>query len=225
MGNTCLVYKLISLDKIPSTQLYAHELVSSNRAADYTIVMADTQTAGRGRYRRVWVSPRGNLYASFIYKIEERDPKLSYTVAVAIAETLLSFGIESQIKWPNDILVDGKKISGVLIEYSRDFVIIGIGINIESCPDVPEYKTTKIHDYAKINRNELLSVLMKSLDVWKNRNFDSVRKRWMGLAAGLNTIVTHRGNKVELVGINEDGALVLRRGSEYILTYSDEISI
>ncbi len=213
------------MNKIPSTQLYAHDLVSTSRAVDNTVVMADTQTAGRGRYRRTWVSPVGNLYASFIYRIEERDPKLSYGVAVAIAETLIAFGMHPQIKWPNDILIDGKKISGVLIEYAKNFVIIGIGINIKSNPIIPNYETAKVGDYANVDRNELLAVLIKSMDIWARRDFSIVRKRWTELAAGLNKMITHRGRRAELVGINEDGALVLRNGSEYVLTYGDEISI
>lgn len=218
-------YKLISLDKISSTQAYAHELISKGVAADHTAISAESQTAGRGRYRRVWVSPRGNLYVSFVFYIEERDPRLSYAVAVAIAEALTSFGIKPSIKWPNDILIQGKKVSGVLIEYSKDFVIIGIGINIKSNPNVAKYETTKLDEYVKISKSELLASLMKSLDVWMKRDFSIVRKKWMELAAGLNEIIKYRGRMVELMGINEDGALVLRNGSEYIMTYADEISI
>jgi BirA family biotin operon repressor/biotin-[acetyl-CoA-carboxylase] ligase len=218
-------YKLISFSKIPSTQTYAHGLIAESRAADRTVILAETQSAGRGRYRRAWVSPRGNLYASFIYSVEERDPRLSYAVAVAIAESLIHFKICPSIKWPNDILIDGKKVSGVLIEYSGNFVVIGIGINIKSNPKVQEYETAKISDYANVGRDDLAAVLMKNMDVWLKRDFSIVRKRWTDLAEGLNKTIMHRGRRAELVGINEDGALVLRRGSEYIMEYGDEISI
>ena len=90
-------YKLISFDKIPSTQDYAHDLIADGKATDKTVVVSQAQSAGRGRYKRTWVSHHGNLYASFIYKNFERDPRLSYAVAVAIAETLISFGITPQI--------------------------------------------------------------------------------------------------------------------------------
>jgi BirA family transcriptional regulator, biotin operon repressor / biotin---[acetyl-CoA-carboxylase] ligase len=218
-------YKVISFQKIPSTQTSAHQMIVKGDAIDRTVIIAEAQSSGRGRYRRTWISHHGNLYASFIYHIEERDPKLSYAVAVAIAETLISFGISPKIKWPNDILIDGKKVSGVLIEYAKDFVIIGIGINIKSNPKVAKYETTKLDNYKEINKSELLSSLMKFLDIWLRRDFTVVRKRWMELAAGLNKIITHRGRSVELIGINEDGALVLRSGAEYIMTYGDEISI
>jgi len=219
-------YKLISFNKISSTQTYAQGLVRGGEASDHTIILADSQTAGHGRYRRTWVSKPGNLYVSFIYKIENRDPRLSYSVAVAIAETLISFGIMPTIKWPNDILIDGKKISGTLIEYAKDFVIVGIGINIKSNPTLRSYETTKVADYApKVSRDELLSVLAKQMDIWTARNFTSVKNRWMDLAANLNKTITYRGRDAILCGLNDDGALVLRSGHEYIMAYGDEISV
>jgi len=218
-------YKLISFDKIPSTQDYAHDLIAQRKASDKTVITALAQSAGRGRYKRNWVSHHGNLYASFIYKVVERDPRLSYAVAVAIAETLIHFGMQPQIKWPNDVLIDGKKISGVLIEYAQNFVIVGIGINIKTCPTVKEYQTTKIKNYTDVPLEEVLSVLMKKLDKWRNANFCAVRERWMELAICINKTIRYQGKSAELIGINEDGALVLRFETRYVLTYGDEISI
>ena len=226
-GNIRLdTYKLLSFDKISSTQDYAHDLIARGDAHNKTIIQALAQSAGRGRYRRTWVSHHGNLYASFIYKTTERDPKLSYAVAVAIAETLIALGMMPEIKWPNDVLIKGKKISGVLIEYSQSFVIIGIGINIKTCPTVKEYKTTKINNFVKdADINDVLGILIKEMDKWRKVNFLTVRERWMDLAAALNKIIQYHGKPAELIGLNEDGALVLRDGSRYILTYGDEISI
>ena len=219
-------YKLLSFDKISSTQDYAHDLIAHGDAQNKTIIKALAQSAGRGRYRRTWVSHHGNLYASFIYKSPERDPKLSYAVAVAIAETLIALGLKPEIKWPNDVLIKGKKISGVLIEYSQNFVIIGVGINIKTCPTVKEYKTTKINNFVKdTDINDVLGILIKELDKWRRVNFLVVRERWMDLAIAINKIIQYHGKPVELIGLNEDGALVLRDGSRYILTYGDEISI
>ena len=157
-------YKLISFDKIPSTQTYALNMVAMGDARDHTVIMAEAQSDGRGRYHRTWVSHHGNLYASFIFSAEERDPRLAYVVAVAVTETLISFGINPKIKWPNDILIDDKKVCGILIEYAGRFVIIGIGINIKSNPTVPGYKTTKLDNYARVEKSELLNKLMKNLE-------------------------------------------------------------
>ena len=218
-------YKLVSFDKIPSTQNHALNMVASGDACDHVVIVADAQSAGRGRYQRTWVSHHGNLYASFIYDSDERDPRLSYVVAVAVAETLISFGIHPKIKWPNDILIDGKKVCGILIEYAARFVIVGIGINIKSNPTVDKYETTKLDNFISIEKSDLLSKLMKNLDRWRCADFPLVRARWMDLATGLNKMVKYRGDIVELIGINEVGALVLRNGTRYVLAYGDEISM
>lgn len=218
-------YKLISFDKIPSTQTYALDLIARGAARGHTVVVAQAQSAGRGRYRRTWVSHHGNLYASFIFASENRDPRLAYVVAVAIAETMISFGVRPTIKWPNDILIDGAKVCGVLIEYAGAFVVVGIGINIKSNPTVPEYQTTKLERYADIERTDLLNRLMRNLDKWMRTDFATVRARWMELATALNKVVRYRGENVELIGINESGALVLRCGTQYLLAYGDEISM
>lgn len=226
MGCTALAnYKLLSFDKIPSTQDYALELISSGRATNGTTVLAAAQSAGRGRMRRPWVSHHGNLHISFIYSAPERDARLSYSVAVAVAETIASFGIHPAIKWPNDILVDNKKIAGTLIEYSGDFVVIGIGINVNSNPTVDRYKTTKMDNYAEIPMNELLNRLIRNIDKWIRADFRAVRDRWTELAACINCSVKYHGELAQLIGINENGALVLRRGTNYLLVYGDEIII
>lgn len=219
------LYKVISFDKIPSTQTTAGELLSDHRAGDHTVVVAAAQSAGRGRFRRKWVSHHGNLYASFIYACDERDARISYAVAIAVADTLISFGITPTIKWPNDILVDDKKISGILIEYYGRFVIVGIGINIATNPTIAEYKTAKMNDFIITNVPDVLARLMKYMDKWLRTDFATVRSRWTSMATGLNTNVKYRGTTAELIGINENGALVLRCGTRYVLAYGDEIMI
>ena len=218
-------YKVLHFKELVSTQTYANELIENSEVADKTVVIADIQSGGYGRYNRSWVSQPGNLYASFIYKQDVRDPKLSYSVAVAVAETLMNFGISPSIKWPNDILIDSKKVCGILIEYHSDFVIIGIGLNIVSNPEIEKYKTAKLNDYAKLDVNTVLEELVKKLDFWLPKNFESVRPRWMDMAMGLNKVIKYNGTSAILIGINENGALVLRIGSKYLMKYGDEISI
>ena len=86
-----------------------------------------------------------------------------------------------------------------------------------------KYETTKLDNYVSVDKSELLSKLMKNLDRWRRVDFPLVRARWMDLATGLNKTVKYRGDTVELIGINENGALVLRDGSRYLLAYGDEI--
>ena len=124
------------------------------------------------------------------------------------------------------ILIDDKKVSGTLIEYSGRFVVIGIGINIKTNPTVKaNYKTTKLENYTNVTRDELLNKLMRNLDKWRNADFCDVRTRWTELAVGLNCNVKYRGEIMELIGINENGALVLRNGTRYVLVYGDEITM
>lgn len=219
-------YKVFLFDKIPSTQDMAHEIIANGTASNRTAVVALAQSAGRGRHRRKWVSHHGNLYASFIYECETRDGRLAYAIAVAVAETLISYGVTPTIKWPNDILIDGQKVCGILIEYSGSYVVVGIGINIKTNPTVREYKTTKLNNYARaISDKELLGVLMRNLDKWRRMDFSSVRTRWMQLVEHLNQDVLYHGLPAELIGINENGALILRRDTRYLLVYGDEITM
>ena len=218
-------YKLIYFDKIDSTQTYAHDIIARNAAQDHVAVCAGTQTRGRGRYRRNWVSNRGNLYVSFIYECKLRDSRLAYAVAVAVAETMIEFNIAPQIKWPNDVLIGGAKAAGILIEYVRDFVVVGIGINIKSAPNIEKYRTAKMGDYTDAAPRVVLGRLMKNMDRWMAAPFPDVRARWMELAAGLNHVVKYRGQDAELVGINGDGALILHTDDGDFLAYGDEISI
>lgn len=217
-------YKLRFFGKIPSTQTYALDLIARGGGDDHTAIVAAAQSAGRGRYRRTWVSHHGNLYVSFIFSSPRRDSRLAYRVAVSVAESLISFGVPAQVKWPNDIMVDGKKISGILIEYSSDFVVIGIGVNITSNPVVNAgYRTTRMARFCRASAMDVLGAIMRNLDVWLYTDFATVRARWMELAIGLGRVVEYRGTAAEFMGINEEGALLLKHGDEYILGYGDEI--
>ena len=198
-------------------------MIANGKASDHMVIVAAAQFAGRGRYRRKWVSHHGNVYASFIFNSPERDPRLSYAIAVAVAETIISYGISPQIKWPNDILINNAKISGVLIEYAGQYVIVGIGINVHTNPTVPEYKTTRLDEYVNVDLTDVISRLAKNIDRFMKSDFDSVRRRWMELAAGLNKLVKYRGEMVELIGVNDNGVLVVRCGPEYLLVHGDEI--
>lgn len=218
-------YKVISFDKIPSTQIYALDCVASGNASDKMAIVAMAQSAGRGRYRRRWVSHHGNLYVSFIFKCDRPDPRLAYVVAVSIVDTLKSYGVNSQIKWPNDILINDAKVSGTLIEYSGSFVIVGIGINVKTNPTVSEYKTTKLINYnADITITELLGRLMHNLDVWRHSNFSDVRRHWLNNAV-LNKNVCYHGLCTKIAGISENGALILNDGDKNVPAWGDEITI
>jgi BirA family biotin operon repressor/biotin-[acetyl-CoA-carboxylase] ligase len=131
----------IHLDSVDSTNTYAKVHAYSFPLDQITCVWAEEQTAGRGRYQRKWVSPRGvNIYATFCFRLPTRALHLSslaQVLAYSLASVLLDEGLHPKIKWPNDVQLGGKKLSGVLCEtafhstYVDIFLGIGINVNLD----------------------------------------------------------------------------------------------
>ena len=120
--------KVYFFDELTSTMDLANELIKQNKNG---VIVAKKQTEGRGRYGRKWYSEEGGLYFSFIEKNGENE-FLSETVSFSIVKTLLEYGINCKIKFPNDIIYKSKKIAGILIEKKEEIYIIGIGINVNN---------------------------------------------------------------------------------------------
>lgn len=161
--------------EVSSTNEEALDLIERG-ISNETVIIADKQTEGRGRTGKSWVSPEGNFYASLIINQETDVSKLTeltFVTALAVGNTLLSFISDSNVqhKWPNDILIDGKKISGILLEKksNSNWLIIGIGININHAP-LPG--TTCISNYGESVSN---IDLLKKLII----NFNKLRKQWL----------------------------------------------
>ena len=116
---------------VDSTQDEARRLLLRGEAEVGHVVLADEQRAGRGRFGRTWISPRGGLYATFVLP-DIGMPSLR--VGVAAVQTLEGFGLAAEIKWPNDLLVGGKKLAGILIEREGDRLLAGLGVNLRDAP-------------------------------------------------------------------------------------------
>ena len=99
--------------EVGSTQDEARRLLGSGDARPGHVVVADEQRAGRGRFGRDWLSPTGGLYATFLL---EGDPAIAVASGVAVAQALTRLGVDARLKWPNDVLVEGRKLGGILIE-------------------------------------------------------------------------------------------------------------
>src|SRR5690348_1654566 len=146
-------YRLHFYDTIGSTNDEAKALARAG-AAEGTLVWAGEQTAGRGRRGRVWSSPPGNLYLTLIVRPSVPPPRaaqLGFIASVALAEGIAALcgpSLDIGCKWPNDILIAGRKLAGILLESeisggeATDFVVIGSGANLMSRPDEVEYKAT-----------------------------------------------------------------------------------
>ncbi|MCL2629741.1 MAG: biotin--[acetyl-CoA-carboxylase] ligase [Alphaproteobacteria bacterium] len=202
-------YKIILFDSLPSTQVYARELIAAGKAMDKIAIVADVQTKGVGRRGNKWESAHGNLYLSCIIPGND-DPRVSYCAGLAVSDALKKFGVETKVKWPNDVYAGGGKISGSLVEIVGGFMIIGIGINLGAKPDVAGYPTACAADFGKvISRDAVLKVLLKRLDHWIAIPFEQVRDEWMRRAMYVGDEVEFKGRALKFMGIDSDGALVL----------------
>ncbi|MFA4994834.1 MAG: biotin--[acetyl-CoA-carboxylase] ligase [Bdellovibrionales bacterium] len=192
--------------------------------AEGLVVWALTQTAGRGRQGRAWQSPKGNLYFSFLW----RPPipirawgNYSFVVALAIHEIVQEFlpKAKVELKWPNDVLVEGKKISGILLETGKDWLVVGVGVNVEHVPETPLYPTTSLAaEKAKLlPLDEILNKILKALGVWYERmnaeGFAPVRDAWFECARkGEMRVRLPAGGEMlgEFVDLDAEGNLILR---------------
>ena len=187
---------LISHPKIGSTNEEAKRLAAEEGAADRTVVWALEQISGRGRHDREWASPPGNLYLSIVFRPTcqvAEAPQLGFVVGVAMASAIRELAdIPATLKWPNDLLVDGKKISGILLDSADDgnggvvWVIAGIGVNLaihpETLPDATNLRELGASITVETLLEGFLERLMPLLDEWQGEGFAPIRYKWSELA-------------------------------------------
>jgi BirA family biotin operon repressor/biotin-[acetyl-CoA-carboxylase] ligase len=222
-------WRLVVHDTVASTSDVARELARDG-AADGTVVWARRQTAGRGRLGRPFASPSGNLYASFVLRLRVAPAAaaaLSFVAALAVAEAaaaVLSRTDAVTLKWPNDVLVDGAKLAGILLEASTtpagglDFLVLGIGINVTSHPtDVLPVTTDLGAAGARVTVPALLERLAERLHAWRERwqvdGFPPVRAAWLARAHGLGRPIEVRVGNTLISGsfadLDADGAMIV----------------
>lgn len=192
--------------------------------AEGSWLRAERQTGGKGRQGRAWDSPPGNLHASTLVHLRPADPSaatLALVAAVALEEAVRVFlPTGATLKWPNDLLIEGAKLSGILLERAGDAVVIGIGVNLAHHPDLPERSTTSLAAYgAAVDPAIFLEVLAEAfarwLARWRQEGLDPVRQRWLDRAHAPGTALTASlpdGEAIEGLfdGLTGDGALILR---------------
>jgi BirA family biotin operon repressor/biotin-[acetyl-CoA-carboxylase] ligase len=222
-------YRLFAYEQIDSTNEEAKRLAAGG-AAGGTLVWAGEQFAGRGRRGRGWVSPPGNLYASLLLRPAcppAQACQLNFVAAVALAEAvsaLLPAGAEVALKWPNDVLVGGAKVSGILLEASAaldrsiDWLVIGADVNVGNCPvDTPYPATSLQREGASAAVADVLRTFAESFltcyETWRAQGFPPVRQRWLASARGLGEPIEVRLERDTLRGrfsdLDETGALML----------------
>ena len=216
-------YTIRHFESIGSTNDELRRLAAEG-APSGTVIHADEQITGRGRMARKWFSPPGNLYVSILVRTgmpSARTPELAFVTSVAVAETVRSLvppRVPIRLKWPNDVLVNDAKISGVLLEQADDAVIIGIGLNILLAPAVDGYLTTTIAAQGGIAtvdgaRDILLDRFRRYITLWAADGFAPIRAAWLGLAheVGSELRVSRLSGMVvgRFAGLDLDGALLL----------------
>src|SRR5207249_3161007 len=230
---------IVRLATVASTQSVAFALAERG-AADRTVVVADEQSAGRGRRGRTWRAPAGtSLLASIL--VRSRLPRpllatLSPTAAVATAEALRRVApVLARVKWPNDVLVDGKKIAGILLESrvgaAAPVTILGIGVNLgqrEFPPGLAGIATSVALETGRsVDRDAMLAVLLEEFDAWRARlegeGFAPVRERWRALSDTLGRRVTVDAVTGVAQDLDHDGALLIDVGGTVQRVIAGEI--
>jgi len=223
-------FTVVERAEIGSTNGEACRLAGEG-AGDGTVVWALRQSAGRGRRGRRWESPAGNLYFSAVLRPDvdmATGAQLSFVAAVAIGDAVVAAlpdGAAVAHKWPNDVLVGGAKISGILLESSGgagrviDWVVIGCGVNVTDAPVGVEAAATSLHAEGAVGTDArtLLGLVLERLrhwyEIWQRDGFGPVRGAWLARACGLGQAMTARlpGREMRgrFAGMDETGALLL----------------
>lgn len=213
------------------------------------VVVAELQTGGRGRRGRSWISPaRRNVAFSVILRPEDlppaRAPELTLVAAVAICDALRHAGVEAGIKWPNDVLVRGRKIAGILTELSAEadrvhWVVVGVGVNVNARPEdfPPELRgqatSLLIERDQPAPRALFLVACLAGLEGWYDRHaeegFAPIRQAWRERSVTLGQDVTVRSDGDEVTGraedIDEAGALLVRTATGLVRVTSGDVAL
>ena len=239
---------VVYYDEIDSTNNRAKE-AGDNKAPHGTLFVADMQVAGKGRRGRVWQSPAGSsIYMTILLYPEIsplKAPQLTLVMAIAVAEGIKEVtGLDTKIKWPNDIVVNGRKICGILTEMSTEIdyinhVVIGAGINVNQ-DDFPEdirktASSLKMELGKQVKRSELIAAIMKSFEkdyeiFVKTEDLSGLQELYNSMLVNLDrdVKVLEPGNEYEAhaLGINKTGELIVRtaEGEEKEI-YAGEVSV
>lgn len=203
--STCVIHRLPTAS---STQDEARRLLEAGEASLGHVVVADEQTAGRGRFGRSWVSPSGGLYATFLVP---HAAGITLLAGVAVARALERFGGAVGLKWPNDVLVGGEKLAGILIETDGDVALVGVGVNIDEAP--AEGATSLRRVGAPARRAELLLALWDEFHTGADAAEILVEYRARSVTVGQQVRVMGRDGAAVVghaVDVDADGRLVVK---------------
>jgi len=226
-------FRLVSFAEIDSTNDEAKRRAGEG-AVHGTLIWAQAQSAGRGRRGRGFVSPAGNLFMSILLRPDRpaaSAAQLGFAAALALGDAILPLLPRPEglrYKWPNDVLIDGRKVSGILLESQAasegrlDWLVVGIGVNVASFPEDVDYPAISLAAAgARVTVETLLETVAGGFERWYERwreeGFRPLRQAWLPRARGLGESIRVRLQGEEasgrFAGLDEDGALLLDDGT------------
>ncbi|MBQ6138931.1 MAG: biotin--[Methanobrevibacter sp.] len=225
--------EILCFRKVFSTNSIA-KFLANHDAEEGTVLISEIQTKARGRLGKKWEAPEGGIWMSLILRPQvppARIGLITLATGVAIAKSIRSLGVDARIKWPNDVLIHGKKISGVLTEVNAtfneiDWIVVGIGIDsnlkLEDFSEDIRIGTTTLTEElpTKVDENELIAIFLNEFEkvyqLYKDGEIEEILKDWRDLSdtIGKYVNITQTGGKITqgyVVGINNEGSLIIER--------------
>jgi len=195
-------FQILHFNRVTSTQEIAKMILKEN-----VVIVADVQTSARGRYGRSWISPYGGLWFTVILK-DRKENIITLAAGVAVVKALKNMDVDAKIKWPNDILVHGKKAAGILAEIYGDYLLLGIGINLEN--EIPEEIKEFATNLPHIEKEALLPLLLEILEKEIKKEKERIIEEWRNYQCTLGRRVLI-DEKIEGIAesIDDEGFLIL----------------
>lgn len=217
-------------DEVNSTNEKANELAAN--VEEGMVIIAEKQKEGRGRFGREWASPKGGAYVSVILKpkISPIDaPKITLIAGIAVAKVIRKLGLDAKLKWPNDVLIHGKKVCGILTRVGTkdgkiDYIIVGIGINVNvdistSLKGFQKSATSLKEEFKKeVSTEKIIEDILYEIEInyetFKKGNIDYLLNEWKKLSdtIGKKIKIKMRTKVIEgeAVGVTREGELVIK---------------
>lgn len=231
-------FNITDYKEVTSTLDLAVKLANSNKVAHGDVIIAQHQSEGRGRYNREWKSVKGNIYMTIILKPkvqEELWPQISYIIGEAIYEAILQVdsNLNVDLKWVNDVLIDKRKVAGILLEKScPGFLFAGVGINLFSDASFKKLNAISLNECSdKFNRDDLIQAFLDRFKLnyneWLSNGFIPIKNLWLRRSSMLGKLIKikymERQKEGIFVGINDNGAMQLLRHNKIEVINAGEL--
>ena len=197
-------------------------MLADESAQEGDWLVALRQDAGRGRQGRTWLGREGNFFGSTLVELRPSDPlshSLSLVAGLALIEAVDAGvpGLPTMLKWPNDLMLSGRKLGGILLERSKDRVVVGFGVNLAVAPEMPDRKVASLDDKVSPNHFSLLLApsFEKLLGLWRSSGSQLMANAWLARAHPLGSRLDVHVSEYEklsgtFAGLEPDGALRLQ---------------